>query len=87
MSIIWAFYCRKVCMEKFCKSLREHARRITDFEKEQMLPLTSHQDANVCYICGRRIFKKFAKSKNCQKVSDHCHYAGKYGGSAHRLCN
>ena len=37
-----------------------------------MLPLTkkelkSHQDAKVCYICGKRILKTFPKNKNNQK--------------------
>ena len=48
-----------------------------------MLPLTkeelkSHQDARKCYISGKRIFKKLAKSKNYGKVRDHCPYTGKY---------
>ena len=71
MSTIWAFdhiesknalYRRKDCMKKFCTSLREHTKNIIDFEKKKMLPLTkeelkSHQDAKVCYICGKRILK------------------------------
>ena len=57
-----------------------------------MLPLTkeelkSHQYAKVCYICGKRILKKFAKGKNYRKVRDHCHYTGKYRGAAHSICN
>ena len=52
-------------MEKFCTSLREHAKNIIYFGKKNMLPLTkeelkSHQDEKVCYICGKRIRKKFA---------------------------
>ena len=78
MSTIWSFnhiknkhtlYRRKDCMKKFCESLREHAKNITDFEKKNMLPLTkeeqkSHQDANVCNICGKRILKRLFKSLN-----------------------
>ena len=46
-------------MKKFCESLREHPKRIIDFEKKKMLPFTkeelkSHQDARNCYICGRK---------------------------------
>ena len=57
-----------------------------------MLPLTkeelkSHLDMKVCYICRKRILKKFANNKNYQKVIDHCHYAGKYRGAAHSICN
>ena len=101
MSTIWAFdhienkhtlYIRKDCMKKFSSSLREHAKNITDFEKKKMLPLTkeelkSHQEARICYICGRRILKKLSKSMNYRKVRDHCHYTGKYRGGSHSICN
>ena len=38
-----------------------------------MLPLTKeelkpHQDAKVCYICGKRISKKLSKSTNYGKL-------------------
>ena len=79
-------------MKRFCKSLREHAKNITDFEKKKMLSLTkealkSHQGAKVCYTCGKSILKKLSKSINYRKVRDHCHYAGKYRGTAHSICN
>ena len=35
----------------------------------------------------KKIFKKFAKDKNYQKVIDHYHYSGKYRGRAHSICN
>ena len=49
-------------MEKFCESLREHVKNIIGYEKKKMLLLTkeelkSHQDAKVCYICGKSILK------------------------------
>ena len=56
-----------------------------------MLPLTkelkSYQDTKVCYICGKRIFKKLSKSINHWKVRDHCHYTGKCTGTACSICN
>ena len=57
-----------------------------------MLPLTkedlkSHQDAKVCYVCGKRILKKLSESINYQKVRDHCHFTSKYRGAAHGNCN
>ena len=57
----------KDCMKKFCTSLREYAQNITDYEKKTILPLTkeeskSYQDAKVCYICGKRILKRFPKA-------------------------
>ena len=101
MSTIWVFdhienkhtlYRGKDCMKKFCGPLREHAKNIIDFEKKKMLPLTkeelkSHQDAKVCYICGKVFLKKFANDKNYRKVTDYIHYTGKYRGLAHRICN
>ena len=56
-------YHGKDCIKKFCASLREHAKKIINFERKKMLLLTkeelkSHQDAKVCCICGRRILKK-----------------------------
>ena len=80
------------CMNKFCTSLREHAKNIIDFEKEKMSPLTkeelkSHHNAKVCYICGKRLLKKFANDKNYRKVRGHCHFTGKYRCAAHSICN
>ena len=101
MSTFWAFNhienkhtlnCGKNCMKKFCECLREHAKNIIDFEKQKSLSLTkeelkSHQDANVCYICGKRILKKLPESINYWKVRDCCHYERKYKGTAHSICN
>ena len=75
MSTIWAFDCienkhtfyrEKDSMKKFCEALREHAKNIIDFEKKKTLLLTkeeskSHQDANKCYICRKRILRKYLK--------------------------
>ena len=65
---------------------------LRDLKKKFFLLLTkeklkSHQDANVCYICGKRILKKLSKNLNYQKVRDHCHYKGKYRGIPHSICN
>ena len=85
-------YRGKDCMKKFCTSLREHSKDIIDFGRKKMLPLTkeelkSHQDAKVCYICGKSILKKLSKTINHWKVRDHCHYTGKYRGATHNICN
>ena len=78
-------------MKLFCESLGEHMKNIIDFEKK-LLPLTkeklkSHQDARNCYIFGKRILQKLAKTNNYRIVRDHCHYTGKYRGAAHSICN
>ena len=89
MSTIWGFnhiedkytlYRRRRFMKKFYESLREHAKSIIVFEKKKILPLTrkelkSHEDAEKCYICETKFFKKLFTDKNYQ---NHCHYAGKY---------
>ena len=85
-------YCAKHFMKKFCSSSRQDAKNIIDFEKKKMLLLTkeelkSHQDAKVCYTCGKRILKQLSKNINCPKVTDHYHYTGKYRGLAHSICN
>ena len=100
MPTIWAFHiieekhtlcCGEDCM-KFCESLRENAKNIIDFEKKKMLPLTkeeikSYQDTKLCYICGKRILKKFSNDKIHQKSKYHCYFTGKYRGIAHNNCN
>ena len=79
-------------MKKFCTFLREHTKRIIDFEKKKMLLLTKeelkpHLDVKVCYICGKNILKWLSKSTNYQKVRDYCQYAGKYRRTTHSICN
>ena len=77
------------CMTKFCKDLREHAAKIINYEKKDMIPLTKKEEENynnqkICYICK----KEFDKSdKKHHKVRDHCHYTGKYREAAHNICN
>ena len=83
------YYRGEDCMTKSCKDLREHATKIINYEKKDMIPLTkkeekNHNNQKVCYICK----KEFDTSdKKHHKVRDHCHYAGKYRGVAHNICN
>ena len=78
------------CMKKFCKDLREHATKIINYEKKDMIPLTKKEEENynnynlVCYICKKEFD---ASDKKHHKVRDHCHYSGKYRGAAHNICN
>ena len=60
-----------------------------------MIPLTDNEnkfynEQEECQICQ----KEFCYDKNekkrfklYQKVSDHCHYTGKFRGVAHSICN
>ena len=79
-------YRGKDCMKNLSKDLREHATKIINYEKKKMIPLTTeekiyHNEQEICYIC-----KKEFDEKN-YKVRDHCHYTGKYRGTAHNMCN
>ena len=72
-------YRGKDCMEKFCKDLREHARKIINCEKKKMTPLTTkekiyHNEQEISYICKKEFDKN---NKKYYKVRDHCHYTGK----------
>ena len=82
------YYRGEDCMTKFCKDLREHATKIINYEKKDMIPSTKKEEENyndqkVYYICK----KEFDKSDKKHKVRDHCHYTGKYRGAAHNICN
>ena len=83
------YYRGEDCMTKFCKNLREHATKIINYEKKDMIPLTKKEEENynnqkVCYIYKKEFDKSDEKH---HKVRSHCHYTGKYRGAAHNICN
>ena len=54
-----------------------------------MISLTTEEKVHynkqkVCYICKKEFDNN---DKKQQKVTDHCHYTGKYRGAAHNICN
>ena len=92
------YYRGEDCMKRFCKDLKEHAKKIINCEKKDMIPLTKEEkedynNQKVCYICK----KEFITSDSIEpsslegnkhyKVRDHCHYTGKYRAAAHNICN
>ena len=44
-----------------------------------------HNKQKVCYICNKRFSTDDNNKK--YKVTDHCHYTGRYRGAAHDICN
>ena len=76
-------------MKNFCIGLREHATKIINYEKKEMIPLLNEEKK---YIVSKK-YVIYAKknlvlmTKKHQKVRDYCHYTGKYRGAAHDICN
>ena len=64
-------------MKKFCKDLREHATKIINYEKKDMIPLTkkeeeNHNNQKVCYICKKEFDtndKKIFKVRDTNSIS------------------
>ena len=80
-------------MKMFCKDLKDHAMKIINYEKKEMIPLTdkekeTHKNQKICYICEKEFCndKNNKEFKKIQKVRDHCHYTGKYRGAAQNNC-
>ena len=85
------YYRGENCMKNFYLDLRQHATKIINYEKKEMIPLTKkeekkHNKQKVCHICKKR-FSADEDNKKCHKVKDHCPYTGKYRGAAHDICN
>ena len=58
----------KNCMKNFCLDLREHATKIINYEKKEMIPLTKkeekkHNKQKVCHICKKRFNTDDIKKK------------------------
>ena len=52
------YYRGKNCMKNFCLDLREHATKIINYEKKEMIPLRKkeeekHNKQELCYICKK----------------------------------
>ena len=89
------YYRGEDCMKMFCKDLKEQAMKIINYEKKEMIQLNdeekeTHENQKICYICEQEFCanknneKEFRKMRN---IRDHCHYTGKYRGTAHSKCN
>ena len=87
------YYRGEDCMKRFCKDLREHATKIINCEKKDMIPLTKKEEENynnqkICYICKKEfITSDTTEHKKNNKVRDHCHYTYKYRRVIHNTCN
>ena len=81
-----SYYRGEDCMKRFCKDLKDHATKITDFKKKTMIPLTKEEEDNYNKEIKKEFNNNDTSSSEC-KVRDHCHCTGKYRGAAHNMCN
>ena len=78
-------------MKNFCLGLREHATKITDYERKRNDIINKWRKENtslakrLLYMQER--FRTNSSNKKYFKVRDHCHYTGKYRGAAHDIYN
>ena len=85
------YYRGKNSMKNFCLDLKEHATKIINYEKKEIIPLTKEEknrynQQRVCYIC-KKIFSTDDNNKKYHKVKDRYHYTGKYRGAVHNISN
>ena len=83
-------YREKDCKERFCKNSKEHATRIINYEKKEMIPLTDEENNSckkqeVCYIYRKGFSTDHYNNKEYHKVRGHCHYTGEFRGAAHNI--
>ena len=86
-----SYYRGQGSMRKFCKDLKEHATKIINCEKKEMITLNheeheSYKNRKFCFICKKR-FINDEDNKEYHKVRDHCYFIGKYRGTAHNKCS
>ena len=90
-----SFYRGKDCAKKFCEDLKKHAINIINYKEKDMISLTDkeiidYEEQKSCHICKKEFYydkNEKNKFKLYQKVKDHCHYTGEFGGAAHSVCN
>ena len=54
-------------MEKFCKSLIEHANEIISFKNKKHEAINKRA-AEICYVCEEKLKKSMLKNKNIAKL-------------------
>ena len=69
------YYRGKDCIKELFKKLKDHALKIINYEKKEMIPLSeeenkSYEEQDACHIC-RKKFNSDKKDKKHQKVKDH----------------
>ena len=75
----------KDCIEKLCKKLKEHAKKIINYKEKEMIPLMgeenkSYEEQEASHISEGKfcLDKNDENYKNRKKIKNHCHYTGKF---------
>ena len=83
---------------KIFEDFKELAIEIVNYKEQEMIPLTDeeikfYEEQKECNVCSKEFCYDANKenevkwNKIYHKVRDHCHYAGKFRGAAHNICN
>ena len=78
------YYRGKNSMKNFFLDLKEHATKIINYEKKEMIPLTKKSSSHfkkMLYM--QQKFSTDDKNKKYHKIRNHCHCTGEYRGSGH----
>ena len=78
------YYSGRDSMKNFCKNLKEHVTKITNFKRLRMIPSTekenkSYHERKLYYICRNKFNRDI---EMYWKVRDQDHYFEKYGSAA-----
>ena len=76
--------------KKSCKSLRENAENMIDFDNKKNVAVnkkrttTTSRNNRILHL-QKKIIKKLVKDKNSPKVKNYYHYTGKYRVATHNI--
>ena len=84
----------KIVLKSF-EDFKELAIEIINYKEQEVIPITDeeikfYEEQKECNVCTKEFCydaNKENEFKLYHKVRDHCHYAGKFRGTAHNICN